>query len=208
MGTERESDRLLGQLRRTLRAELMHEFMLDREPARQAPLLGSCVLGFDPPAFHRNYDAPDTWSLSYRTNVQQVMRPYRLCIDPPGDWLVCDARVGTLPLAGNAAPVSATAFAPLPSWMSDFDIDMAGLRRMDDAAFQARLSALREAMAKVPITNIALVTAHPGVQVSVRLTLAPSSVHAEEFRQRGAELVLHQLDPRMPRVWCLAHVLE
>lgn len=150
---ERESDKLLGKLKRTLRAEVAQELMLERLGLLPSPPRKLFTAAFgrptNPVPGHASIVLVMTTLLSARVGV------VRLCIDPrlSDEWSVLDARVGTFPLIDGARPMPAIAFPPLPEWFAE--------KQPDDVA---------KLLLTVPISNVPNRLVYPGVQVSLTLS--------------------------------------
>lgn len=192
-GRRRESDRLLGELRRQLRAELMHEFLIkDGGQGQPSTRLPVATVGLDATA--RTFEDLRT-PLNHEDLVcqliavpQQICKPFRFCVDPADaeNVDILGVRIGTVPCFLSGVPVPATAFPPLPAWMLE----------PDGIEGTIAIAAVRDA----PIENLGrLVTANPGVQISV------------EYRYRDREQLAkrwaHGLHPLKPlRAWVLAYM--
>ncbi len=183
---ERESDRVFAQLRRALRAEIVHEFMLDRPTASVVSgRLPTGVVGFEEAAKSfagdRIGSRPNDHTWELRVWAREVMRPIRLCFKPEDmrGWIVMGLRLGTVPLLLDATPIDATAFPPLPEWVEN-----------PTAEGTAALAAL------FPIENLKAWTANPGIQIALTITT------------RDPELgkITEPTDPRLPRPWLLVQL--
>jgi hypothetical protein len=189
-GRRRESDRLLGELRRQLRAELMHEFLLKDGGAGQASTrLPVTTLGLAATAATfdrlRGFTGPSATTLDEKDAFeligmpQTVCKPFRLCIHPEdaADVEVFEVRLGAMSLLMSNMPIPAEAFPPLPAWMLEHEVP--------------QISAVRDA----PIENVHTHTALPGLQVSVRY----------RYRADAIPTVGKRLPLRPIRAWFLVY---
>lgn len=176
---ERESDRLLAQLRRQLRAELMHEFML-KPGVGGAPTsaLPTIIVGLEPKDSRvKEVEVQPGGTIVSVMMLQRICRPYRLVIEPADaeGWEVSGARMGTVALFETERPVPASAFRPLPHWIED----PSGIAP----------ETLAQLMRETPLENVRRLTGMPGLQISLSLWRSPDARPAKQ-----------------PRHWMLAHV--
>lgn len=151
-----DTDRQWAELRATMRRELMQEFLLPRE---DVPEMRTEILPFDTrhitEPMYLGSDLVGWREVSCEASPLVFCCPYRLVIDPaaaPG-WEVTDCRIGVAPILLSRDPVLATAYAPLPWWLSPDS----------ESARKGTPQDLRDAMRAIPIENIGRHSMQPGM---------------------------------------------
>lgn len=153
------SDRALEELTRALRAELMHEFRIAPPPVRRWSTLG---LHETPRSKDMRERERGPFTLELGANTHSVARVVRLCIDPTtpnlNAWSVVGMKIGVQPLTIGPEPIAASAFAPLPKWITETPPEL------------EKVPELVRALEAFPIANVPPTTASPGLVVSVELS--------------------------------------